>query len=630
MKGDRPAGVVRMTAGATAVAAPILATADLWQVAILDPGALGWDGVAQLVLLYLVASGIAALVFAVLVRGRGGATGWVRAAVVAVGGAVLALDVVLLRLSPLSSWRWAGTVAVLLGALVALGILRRLLSPVRPWLVVVVVGLFGAGAVGAARGFRVPARDHAEAPPAATADARARPNVVLVLIDTLRADHLGCYGYGRPTSPTLDALSREGALFTRAFSQSSWTKPATASLLTARYPSMHGAIYEQSKLPASEPFLPQLLRQHGYETGFLSGNPWITADYGFDRGVDHFVAVADERFARVTLFMTALRRLNAFVDPRARIYNRVKRLVVRDLSTTARDTVLTAAALRWIGTPVREPFFLYLHYMSPHHPYDPPPPFDQFVPDRALKPVTNYPRKSYVFFETGAPLPPAELEDMVGRYDGDILFVDTALGELLAGLRGRGLLDRTVVVVTADHGEEFYDHQNWGHGQSLYDELIHVPLLVRYPPAVPAGTRVDGPVMTVDVAPTLLEWAGAPPIPDAAGRTLLPALGGAAGARADAYSELLYRYGQERALVRGERKLIAAVMGDVQRRVLFDLRTDPGEQHDLASTEPGEATALATRLNDIRTWAERHAAAGAAAAPNPDTERQLRALGYLE
>src|SRR5262249_44967549 len=160
------------------------------------------------------------------------------------------------------------------------------------------------------------------------------------------------------------------------------------------------------------------------------------------------------------------------------------------------------------------------------------------------------------------PLPPAKLADMVGRYDGDILFVDTVFGKLLARLRELDLLERTVMIVTADHGEEFYDHQNWGHGHSVYNELLHVPLLVRYPRLLPRAAHVDAPVMSVDVMPTILDLTGTAIPPTLAGRSLLKlARGETPGWDEQPYSELIYRYGSGYALQDADKKLIETVIG---------------------------------------------------------------------
>src|SRR5262249_12779692 len=231
-----------------------------------------------------------------------------------------------------------------------------------------------------------------------------RPNILLLVIDTTRADHLSCYGYERPTTPHIDAFAAQSTLFTRAFSQSSWTKPSMASMLTGHFPTMHQTNLEASILPQTEKLVTEHLHAQGYRTAVLSGNPWVTADYGFDRGVDHFFSIYDERFARVTQFMRTLKRLAQVTGDRRWVYNKVKMLVQGELSTTARDEVVSAEALRWLQEKRQGPFYMHIQFMSPHHPYDPPPPYDKFVPDRSVKPVTYYPKKTYFFFEQGDPL----------------------------------------------------------------------------------------------------------------------------------------------------------------------------------------------------------------------------------
>ena len=454
--------------------------------------------------------------------------------------------------------------------------------------------------------------------PSGTASNGGHPNVLLVVIDTLRADHLHCYGYARPTSPTIDAFAERGMLFAHAYALSSWTKPSTASLVTGRSPTEHRTLSEEARLPDGEVTIAERLRAQGYRTALLSGNPWVTPEYGFDQGVDDYFSAYDERFARVSLLMQALRRLSDASGGRVRLYNRVKYLVLGELPTTARDTILVDEALRWLAAPAPQPFFLYVHMMSPHHPYDPPPPFDRFVPDRTHAPVTNYPRKSYRFFEGGEPLDGAALADMIARYDGDVLYADTELGRLLAGLDTLGLASTTAVLVTADHGEEYFEHGNWGHGQSVYNELIRVPLVLRLPDGAGAGRRVTTAVSHADVVPTLLAIAGAPPAPTLVGKSLL-----VPGGSVDAVSELLYRYGESRALVRDRRKLVVTHEGERRRTGVFDLDADPGE-HDPRPPDSALTTAL-----DERVQAEMRARSAAAEAPVDDeTRRRLQALGY--
>jgi arylsulfatase A-like enzyme len=290
---------------------------------------------------------------------------------------------------------------------------------------------------------------------------------------------------------------------------------------------------------------------------------------------------------------------------------------------------VTNALLAWVEAQHGARFYAHLHLMSPHHPYDPPPPFDKFVPDRAHKPVTYYPKKSYFFFEDGQALDAAARADMVARYDGDILFVDGVFGPLIERLRTLGVLDETVVVLVSDHGEEFYDHRNWGHGQSVYDELTHVPLVIRYPARFPPGRRIDTPVMTVDLMPTLLALAGAPPLDSLAGRSLLPLVAGTAPGSGEAYSELLYRYGEARGLVEGSEKLIHMRKDQEGRAERYDLAADPHEQQPLDATGPAAAP-LATRLDALTTWGNAHQSAAVEGKLDPEMQKRLKALGYLD
>ena len=552
---------------------------DLGQVALRAPGALTLGGVAWLGGLYLVLVALGTLVVRALLR--------------------LAPQAVGERLARLRRRPSRGVLALMAAILLAT--------------------VVGATRDGRSREVGVSPVD-----PAVRGD---RPNVLLVVIDTLRADHLACYGYGRPTSPVLDGLAARGVLFEQAYAQSSWTKPSTASLITGRSPTEHQTLSEAARLPDTELTIAERLRSRGYRTAMLSANPWITPEYGFDQGADEFVSIYDERFARVTLLMQGLRSISALTGGRLRLYNRIKYLVLGELSTTARDTRLVDDALAWLARRPPKPFFLYVHMMSPHHPYDPPPPFDRFVPDRAHAPVRNHPRKSYRFFEQGDPLPPAALADLVARYDGDVLYADTELGRLLDGLDRLGLRGSTAILVTADHGEEFFEHRNWGHGQSLYNELIRVPLILDAPGGGTRGQRVSIPVSHADVVPTVLALAGAPRADGLVGRDLLAADG--AASEPPALSELLYRYGEARSLVRRDQKLIVTEQGERRASELFDLASDPGEDRPLVATDP-RAASLATELGRRIDAASRVRSEPAAAAVDDDTRNRLRALGYAQ
>lgn len=597
----------------------VLLALDLGQVAVLAPGSLALRAVVWLAGLWLVTVAAAFAVIRGLLR-RSAATTLV--VVLGPGLAIAAAELALGAVPAGSTWR-PGAVATALGLGFALAALVARVPRGRWW-----PGLVGALALGIAGAGALGGMSPAVAPPPSAPVVSGRsgpgPNVLLIVVDTLRADHLGCYGYGRPTSPTLDRLAGEGVRFEHAVAMSSWTKPSTASLLTGRPPTSHQTLSEQAKLPEAEITLAERLHALGLRTALLSANPWVTPEYGFDQGMDDVFTVYDERFVRVTLFMQLVKRISLVADPRMRLYNRIKYLVLGELSTTARDTMLVDEALRWLAAHGREPFFLYLHMMSPHHPYDPPPPFDRFVPSRAHAPVKNYPRKSYRFFEHGDPLAPDALADLTARYDGDVLYADTEIARLLAGLEQAGLATSTAVVVTADHGEEFFDHRNWGHGQSVYDELVHVPLIVRLPDGARAGERVATPVSHADVVPTLLELVGARADESLEGRSLVHA----APVR-PVWSEVVYRYGEARAFVDGTRKLVVTREGDRTTTALFDLAADPGERTALPASDPDTgrfADALAARVEAAR----RARSLAVETTADPEGERRLRALGYVD
>jgi arylsulfatase A-like enzyme len=401
-------------------------------------------------------------------------------------------------------------------------------------------------------------------------------------------------------------------VFSRAYSQSSWTKPAVASLLTSQFPSMHQTNLERSRLPDAEVLLTEAVRDAGYATAVLSGNPWVAPEYGFDQGVDHFYSPSEDRFAPGTLLGAALESVGRPGDGAAG----------GSVGPTP-DELLEGKAARWIGVNRDRRFFLYLHLMGPHPPYDPPRPYDtMFVPRPQDPPVTTHPRKSYFFGEEGEALSGPQLADLVGRYDGEIRFADMVVGRLIASLREMDLLDRTLVIVTADHGEEFYDHKNWGHGHSLYDELLRVPLVVRYPSRFPPGMRVAAPVMSVDVMPTILELINGRTGAPTAGRSLVALLGDPGANRPEAFAELIYGYGTARALVSGDKKLIEVAVGEDRRRDIYDLRADPQERWKVV---PEEAPHLFERLAALTEWAERHRV-------DPVETRvteAAKALGYL-
>ena len=418
----------------------------------------------------------------------------------------------------------------------------------------------------------------------------SRANVVLYVADTLRADRLGCYGYGRPTSPNLDAFAREALLFENAVAQSSWTRPAAASILTGRWAHEHGAASLMGALRTDVPTLAEVLHAAGYTTGAVVTNLNVAARFGFDRGFDTYQYLP-ERDERDTVYASAAE--------------------------------LDAVAFPWLDAHPGGPFFLYLHASDPHAPYRPPPEVAaRFVaPEAAARIDPHVPlRRLLARPELATPDVVAALS---GLYDGDVAVLDQGVGELLARLRALGLDRTTLVVFVADHGEEFGEHGGLEHGRTLYGEVTRVPLLVRWPGGTGGGRRVIRLARQIDVVPTILAAVGVSAPPDLPGRSLV----GGTPPATESVMETELGARSVAGMVTGRWK---AVWNEApQAAELYDLAADPGETRDLARARPVALGFARQRLARLRRGALR-AAAEETTVTDPETERRLRALGYLD
>lgn len=421
------------------------------------------------------------------------------------------------------------------------------------------------------------------------AAAPGRPNILLLIIDTQRADHLSSYGYARPTSPRLDAFAREGERFANAFAPSPWTLPSHATFLTGRPLHEHGAgLIRRPYLDGRYTTLPEALARAGYATGGFVGNFfWVGRQTGLARGFlhfeDYYSSLAD------AVARTSLGRRVA--------YKVLPRLGFTDLLGRKRAPGIDRSLLQWVDGVHDRPFFAFVNYLDVHAPYLPPAPYDGLFGDAVGNSHTL--DIGAIYSDVEVP-PPAALRDMVDRYDESIRYLDTELGRLFDQLRERRLLDNTVVIVSSDHGESFGEHGMLHHGTSLSVEQIHVPLIIRYPRRVPAQSVEPRPVNTEDLAATIADFAQLP-AGTFPGRSLLarPAAGelppvvAEVGRRAIAALNWPSSQSWQSSLVSGRWHLIRSGTG---RRQLFDLSTDPGELHD-RSADPAVAGDLA-RLTD--------------------------------
>ncbi len=442
-----------------------------------------------------------------------------------------------------------------------------------------------------------------------------RPHLVLIVVDSLRADHLGAYGYERPTSPNIDRLAREGVVFTRAIAPSSWTKPSMASLFTSRAPHEHGAVSVAQDVDPGLPTLAEQLRDAGYRTLGVSGNfVHVREDNGLANGFESFTSV---------LFHLPESGGDSILSLDGK--------GGRPLALRAPDaTELNAEVFARLPPAADGPLFLYVHYMDPHAGYLPPERFrGAFARGDADASGGVSSDEVVALAARAARLSPVERRHLVDLYDAEIAAVDDAIGRLLGELARRGYADDSVVVLVSDHGEEFADHGGWFHGLTLHAESLAVPL-VMHGSRVPGGLRREEPVDLLDVPTTLLSLAGVRPAPGMRGRDLL-ADGGlasrdlAAELHPDAHFEARVREREQRvALLRWPWKAIVARDGT---ETLYRLDRDGAESRPVAAGDDEAALAL---LRDAGRLARRSATVEPAPREglDPDALEGLRALGY--
>jgi arylsulfatase A-like enzyme len=467
--------------------------------------------------------------------------------------------------------------------------LRRLLN--SPW-------PYFAGAallivVALASQFRIEGAARPPGKPADLAGLKTRQdlNVVFVLIDTLRADRLGVYGYERPTSPQIDALARGGILFRHVIAQSSWTKTSMASLWTGTHPARTGVLRFDQVLPDEAVMPAERFREAGYRTAGLIRNGWVAPNFGFAQGFEFYL------IPRPGTERARLQRRHPSPDA---------------LGGTDED--IAQSAFEFLQNFGRERFFLYLHLMDLHQYV-----FDESAPDFG----TSY----------------------SDAYDKSISWVDRVIGALLAKLESHDLLGRTLIVIASDHGEAFKEHGFEGHARNLFREVVEVPLVIALPFALDPGIVVEQPVSNTDIWPTVLDLIGLPPLPGVDGRSLKPLIEHAAGLSKDLPPELASRpLFSELDTTWGSPKeksapLVAVTDGDLRYimlatrpevAALFDHGSDPRELENAADEREADATRL-RKLADGYLSESNSPWGTAPATVELDDLRlnQLRALGYV-
>jgi len=421
-------------------------------------------------------------------------------------------------------------------------------------------------------------------------------NVVLIVADTLRSDYLSCYGNRWIKTPSIDSIAKDGILFENAISHASWTLPSHASLMTSRYPIQHGCLSYNNPLSEKETTLAEVLKQDNFTTGAFISTFLVSSKFAFQQGFDTFDEKLDADFQRPV-------------------------------------TEFHADSLRWIEKKKNGKFFLWLHYFEPHYPYLPHVPFTDDYEKILNKEVKGTFDRSHewikdTYNKKKEDLSEADTNRMRSLYAGEISYLDRFIGEVISKLKEEGVYDKTLIIFTSDHGEMLGEHHLIEHGESLYQEEIHVPLIIKLPADMKytCGARVNEIVEHVDVMPTLIDLLGVKSNIKLEGKSLRSLMSGSSGnnsiVKAIAHSEV-HNY---KSLISGNLKLIMS-LPVLDSPMLFDIDKDPGEKNNIYYEEKEKAKEMKNRLLD---WVmAMNNPAPAKTRLTREEEDKLKSLGYI-
>lgn len=463
-------------------------------------------------------------------------------------------------------------VALLVGAAVAYAVSRLARSAG-------VVGTLGALALLLGGSWLVGKATAAPAEQQVTRRARGanKPNLILVVVDTLRADAIEPFGPPEGTTPAFASLARDGVAFSRTYAQATWTRPSIASILTSQYPTAHGAVQKMDFLPDRAVTLAEVLKSEGYWTAGFANNINVAPVFNFQQGFDEYVYLEPSFYFGATESGTKLA-----------IYKGLRVFRERAFGSTMyfpnyyQDAeVVNRHVTDWLGQKPPEPFFLFVHYMEPHDPY-----FEIPYNGRGVARVLT-------------PNPPADkADDLHKLYRDKVRFLDQHFDTLLTKLRSDGLYDRSVIAVTADHGEEFQEHGGWWHGTTLYDEALHIPFILKPAQGGVRGQVRSDSVQSVDIAPAMVAAAGLKMPPTFAGNDVL-----AGPVDEPMYAEEDLEGNQLTSIRKDRWKLITANPGNPRGLAtieLYDMEADPKEKKNLAGSERDKVAELMAELQRIR------------------------------
>ncbi|HXC49266.1 MAG TPA: sulfatase [Candidatus Limnocylindrales bacterium] len=496
--------------------------------------------------------------------------------------------------------------AVSLVAWVLAWSLAPLFSRSRALTIAGLVTMVGASALAMTNARPAPAAKAAASAPSAG----AHRNVVLISLDSLRADHVGAWGYKRDTTPNLDWFAKESVRFRNAISTSSWTLPTHLTMFTGRSQLSHGVVVDTNVLPTSVRTLGEIFHDAGYATaGFVSG-PYVSGHYGYDRGMDTYIDLSAQ--------------WGKGAEARAAV-----------LSPQVNEK-----GLAWLDETHEKPFFLFLHYFDIHYDYVPPPPYDTM-----FDPGYTGTMDGRMFIErddVNPKMPPRDLEHILALYDGEIRFTDEHVGRVLDRLREKGLLDSTAVMIVADHGDEFFEHGNKGHHRTVYDEVLHVPMLLRLPGGEHAGETIDAQTSLLDVFPTLLDAAGLAAPEATEGESLAGWIRGSTSTRTAVFSDFYDKRGfnlqvsrrtPDEKTIQHFNRITHPKQGALED---YDLAGDPAEKSNRARSRRAE---VASAVEAMTAWldgqwrfhrrTETETGGNASIQIDTETMQRLKSLGYV-
>jgi len=425
-----------------------------------------------------------------------------------------------------------------------------------------------------------------------------RPNVILIVVDTLRADHVDCYGNKRTTTPHIDALAREGILFKNAISTAPWTLPSVASILTSQYPSVLGIREEYVKLDQRFTLLPEVLKNHDYSTYGVTSAPLVTSNIGFGRGYDD--------------------------------YNEEHLSGHESVSSPG----VTEQSVSFVKKPHTKPFFLFSYYFDPHYNYILHKKYN-YYPSYKGKLRSNH--SISALWRYRDQFSKDDIKYLVSLYDSEIAFTDEHIGKLINELKKQGMYDNSVIIITADHGEEFMERGWIGHSITLHQELIRVPLIMKFPGL--EARKINTPVSLIDIMPTICSYLGIQ-IPNGLDGQAINIKTGSSMIKRPVFSETfnpqVHREGPIepiafRSVVLGNMKLIY----DEKKNLAFiyDLSKDPYEQYNLADAKQEEHVKLKALLSEWINYVEKKRIKGPQQDVNdlftPEQREQLKSMGYL-